>query len=273
MIDADLDGNDLSTDCPEAIITRVVRPLAGAVRTELVDVPGRAGAWAFDEEPGETILTVDVTILVDDMDDRRDAIAKVRRWARTPDGRSKLTFDDEPDRYWSVKVSTAPPLEDDEYVGKTTLSFTAEPYAWAHDITTEAEAASGGSPDSGSFAVTDELPAEPEVRIKPTNGTITSFTLGVNGESVAWQTLAPGVPHTVSSGQTITVASLSDTVLLGSSGDVNLTGAFDPDDVSMVAVAVTGFPLLVPGSNSWSLSWTGTATAVDVTFVWRERFI
>ena len=272
MIEATLNGVALASACPEAVITAVNRPLGGNVRTEFVEVPGRAGAWAFDEEPGEMTITVDIDVLVDDIADRRAAIATLRGWAQTPAGRSELIFDDEPDRYWSVKFSTAPPMVDDEYVGQTTLTFSAEPYALATTASTQGESASG-SPDSGSFSITDEVDAEPEVVITPTNGTVTSFTLDVNGAEVSWQVANPGVPITILSGQSVTISSLSDTVLLGTSGDTNLTGAFDPDDVDMVSVAITGFPILAPGLNTWSLSWTGTATAVDVDFTWRERFL
>lgn len=271
MIEATLDGTALASACPEAVITAVNRPLGGNVRTEFVEVPGRAGAWAFDEEPGEMTITVDIDVLVDDIALRRAAIATLRGWAQTPSGRSQLIFDDEPDRYWSVKFSTAPPMVDDEYVGQTTLSFSAEPYAFDTTPTTQAEVASG-SPDSGSFAVTDDVDAEPEVVITPTNGTLTSFTLTVNGQEVAWQVGTAG-PITIGSGQSITVSSISDTVLLGASGDVNLTGAFDPTDVDMATVAVTGFPVLTDGTNNWSLSWTGTATSVDVGFAWRRRYV
>ena len=271
MIEATLGGVTLASACPEAVITRVNRPLAGAVRTEFVEVPGRAGAWAFDEEPGEMPLVIDIDVLVDTIAERRAAIATLRGWARTPSGRSQLILDDEPDRFWSVKLSAAPPMEDDEYAGQTSLTFSAEPYAFDTDLSTQAEVASG-TPDSGSFAVTDDVDAEPEVVITPTNGTITSFTLTVNGEEVAWQ-VGVGGPTTIGSGQSITISSISDTVLLGASGDVNLTGAFDPTDVDMVAVAITGFPVLTNGTNNWSLSWTGTATSVDVDFAWRRRFI
>jgi predicted phage tail component-like protein len=271
VIEATLDAVTLASACPEAVITRVNRPLGGTVRTEFVEVPGRAGAWAFDEEPGEMPIVVDIDVLVDDIADRRAAIATLRGWAQTPSGRSQLIFDDEPDRYWSVKLSAAPPMEDDEYFGRTTLTFSAEPYAFDTTPSTQDEVASG-SPDSGSFAVDDDVDAEPEVVITPTNGTIASFALTVNGEEVAWQ-VGTGSPVTILSGQSITVSSISDTVLLGASGDVNLTGAFDPDDVDMVTVAITGFPVLTNGTNNWSLSWTGTATSVDVDFAWRRRYV
>lgn len=272
MIDAQLAGIDLSTACPDAVITAVQRQLAGEVRTEFVEVPGRAGAWVFDEEPGELSIVVDIDVLVDTIAERRTAIGQLRAWARTPSGRAALIFDDEPDRFWSVKLAAAPGMTDDEYVGQTSVSFSAEPYAWALTTSLQEEAASG-TPDSGSFSVSDDLNADPEVRITPTNGTITSCTLTVNGESVAWQVDDPGNPNSVASSGTLTVSSISDTVLFGTSGDTNLIGYFDPDDVDMANVDVTAFPLLVPGSNTWALSWTGTATTVDVDFAWRERLI
>lgn len=271
MTDAQLNGIDLSSACPEAVITSIERQLGGAVRDEFVEVPGRAGAWVFDEEPGETTITLGIDVLVDTIAERRAAIGTLRGWARTPT-RAALILSDESDRFWTVKLAAAPQMTDDEYVGQTSIAFSAEPYAWALTTSLQEEAASG-SPDSGSFAVTDDLNANPEVRITPTNGTITSCTLTVNGETVAWQVDDPANPNTVASAGTLTVSSISDTVLFGTSGDTNLVGVYDPTDVDMANVDISAFPLLTPGTNTWALSWTGTATTVDVDFTWRERYV
>lgn len=271
LIDLTLAGVALSTACPEAVVTNVNRPLAGAVRDEFTEVPGRDGAWVYDEEPGEILLTFDIAVLVDAPSQRRAAIATLRSWARTPSGRAQLIVSDEADRFWDVKLASAPPLVDDETVGVTQLVLSARPNPYATTASEQAIEAAG-SPDSGTFNLDLDTVAEPIIEITPTNGTITSFVLSVNGAEVAWQDGSAGDPSTIAQAETITISTLSQTVTLAANVDVNLTGAFDPDDVDMASVAITGFPDLVDGTNEWSLSWTGTATTVDVDFTWRERF-
>lgn len=276
LLDLSLGGTSL-VDTVEAVsgattvVTRATRPLSGAIRAEFVEVAGRDGAWAYDEEDGEIPLSFDVVVLVDDIATRRAAIAALRAWFRTPSGRKALIVSDEPDRFWDAKIPAAGAIEDDEYAGLATITFSARPYAYATATDTEAVAASG-SPDSGTFTLDLDTEAEPVIEITPTNGTITSFVLTVNGAEIAWQDGSAGDPTTIAQDETITISTLSQTVTLAVNVDVNLTGAFDPDDVDMALVAITGFPILVDVSNAWALSWTGTATTVDIDFTWRERF-
>lgn len=278
LTDLTLDGVSL-VDTVEAvtgatiIVSRVNRPLSGTIRAEFVEVAGRGGAWAFDEEDGEILLTFNVVVLVDDIAVRRSAIQALQSWFRTPSGRKKLIVTDESDRYWDAKIPSAGAIEDDEYHGTATITFSARPYALATSESTEEISVSGAGSDSGSFSESLDYNAEPVIELTPTDGTITSFVLTLNDAEIAWQDGSAGDPNTITQDETITISSLSDTVTLGVSTDTNLTGAFDPDDVDMAAVAITGFPELVNGSNTWSLTWTGTATTADLDITWRERFL
>jgi hypothetical protein len=67
------------------------------------------------------------------------------------------------------------------------------------------------------------------------------------------------------------VSSVSFTVTAGANVDTMLTGAFDPNDLEMSDVSGE-FPELEPGTNDWSLIWTGTATTVTVLVTWRRRY-
>lgn len=276
MIDLTLNGVDLSDACPEAFVKRVNRPLAGEVRDELVAAPGRPGSWKFPEQPGDVLITVDVVVLVDDIADRRAAIRTLAAWARTPDGPVQLVIDDEPDRYWQATIAVGAPMDDDEYEGVTTLQFAADPFAYATDTSTETVTATGGSPDSGVFAVElgGPLVVDPVIEITPTDGTITSLELSGWGGSLAWQVDAPGDPNTIVEDGTLTISSISQTVTIAANDDMELTGVFDPDDVDMANVAIGGgFPFLVDGNNDWALVWSGTATEVEIVYTWRERYI
>lgn len=277
FIDLTLGGTSLTTTVEAVsgatvVVRTVNRPLSGEIRAEFVNVPGRDGAWVFDEQPGDILLTFEMSILVDDIATRRAAIAALRSWAQTPSGRLPLIVSDESDRHWDAKIPAAGAIEDDEHAGMATITFSCRPFMYSTSESSETIEASG-SPDSGTFSESLSYNAEPVIEITPTNGTITSFVLTVNGAEIAWQDGSAGDPNTIAQDETITISTISQTVTLGVNVDVNLTGAFDPDDVDMAAVAITGFPEIVNGSNAWSLSWTGTATTVDIDFAWRERFV
>jgi predicted phage tail component-like protein len=269
MIDATLNGVDLSDACPEAVITNVTRPLLPTVRDEHQLMPGRAGSWHFTEQPGDQIITLSISVLVDDPAERRSAIRDLGEWAATLSGRVPLIISDETDRQWSVVLDSGPPMVDDEYVGTTAIAFRSLPYAEATEITTQNETATGSS-DSDTFTALGEIAADPIITLTPSGGTMGGFTLVVNGESLTWTG-----PPTISAGQSITINTISQTVTIGANDDIELTGAFDPDDVSMADVVASAFPVIVPGSNAWSLSLPSgsTATSVAIVFVWRERFV
>lgn len=276
MIDLTLDSVALSDACPEAYVKRFNRPLAGEVRDELVAAPGRPGSYKFPEQPGDIVLTVEIVILVDDIAARRAAVRSLAAWARTADGPVRLVASDESDRHWQVTLAVGPPMDDDEYEGVTTLQFTGEPFAYANDVDTDTVTATGGSPDSGTFAADlgGPLEVDPVIEITPTNGTITSLSLGGWNGSVSWQFDDPGNPNTIAQDETLTIDSISQTVLLAANDDMELTGVFDTDDVDMANVSISGgFPFLVNGDNDWVLIWTGTATEVDIAYTWRKRYI
>lgn len=263
LLDATYDSVVLSTACPEFVIKTVERDLLGSRRDAVVDVPGLAGPWVFPEEPGMRRILIGGAVLVDDMDDRLAKVELLANWADKR-GPKRLIFSDQPDRFWDAWLATAPAVVGDEYAAETALEFSAYPYAQAVTASTQVLSLTGGSPKSGSFTASDLIPALPVVEIQPTNGTITSFTWTLNGAAMS---------HigTVASGSTVTLSSLSSTITTGVNTDVNLTGAFVIGNVSM-ANANGEFGRIVSGSNTWGLSWTGTATTATVTLTWRRRY-
>jgi len=261
-----LDGVSLATAVPSAAVLSVARGLTGAPRGELVEVPGRAGSWQFPEEPGDRPIRVTLHLLADDITERRAEVRALAAWVHHT-GRVDMVIADEPDRLERVTVKTTPAPTEWLTAADITLEFAAEAYSYAVSTSSEAVTAAG-SPDSGTFDI-DNLfvDAEPIIEITPLNGNLTSFEKTLNGDTIGWSDAL------VASGDTITISSLNDTVTIGANVDMELTGFFDPDDVAMQTVTATGFPLLVPGSNAWALTWAGTATNVRIEFTWRERYI
>jgi len=270
MTTVSVDGTGLADAVPEAMVLRVRRDLTGAIRTTVVNVPARAGAWRFPEAPGPKKLTIDLHLLADSFAVRRAACNALALWL-TPSiaEEVQIIVDDEPDRFYLGMFDDDRAPDEWLIAAEISLVFNVDPYRHATTLSTVTVTATG-SPDSDTFTVPDDLSADPIIEITPTNGTLATLELTFNGDSVEWSG-----PDVLASGETLTISSLSDTVSLGENVDVNLTGAFDPGaaEQGIASVSVSGFPSILPGSNAWALSWTGTATSVDITFTWRERFI
>jgi predicted phage tail component-like protein len=266
MIDASFKGVDLSDAVPEVVITNVRRPLLGAQRHVFVDAPGKVGSWVFPDVPGDGVLALDVVVLVDDEDDRRAALRELALWAVGAGEPDRLILSDEPDRFYEATLVTTAEVFENQYDAVTTIEYRVYPYTYEIDGSTE-QLNIAAFPASGSFTIDDDVVALPVFQIRPTNGTLTALTLTVNGDTLTWS----GSPA-LTSGQTLTINSISSTATRGVSTDSNLTGAFDPALVDMTDVNGV-FPVLQPGLNNWSITRTGTATTAVVDINWRRRFV
>ena len=264
--DVTLNAVDLSDAVPEAAILRVRRKLVGARRDTFVDVPGRAGAWVFREEPGDRTIVLELDLAGVSFATRRAAVLDLAEWADTPAGPVRLIIDDEPDRYYTVVLADDPDVDEWLNNAAAELTYRADPYA--HAITTSSApitATSGTA--AGTFAASDTIVTYPVIEVTPLDGTLTGFTIGLNGDAITW------TDETVMSGETVTISSISSTVTLGVSTDVHLTGAYNASDVAMATVSGT-FPLIIPGTdiNTYSITTTGTATNVRFVITWRRRY-
>lgn len=262
-VDVTYNGVDLSDAVPVAYVLNVTRPLVGARRHRTVDIPGRAGSWIFAEEPGDRVVEIELDLQADSFEDRRAALTALADWCDKPTP-VVLILSDESDRYHLAILDRDPDPREWLVSATITLAFRVGPYALDLVASAENIAASGAGTDSGTFTAPDTIDAEPVIEITPTNGTISTFSLTLNSDAIGYQ--AP----TIASGQTVTISTISDTVTQGVNGDTMLTGAYTG---TVIMSAVSGvFPLIVPGLNSWTLSWSGTATAVTVEISWRRRF-
>lgn len=263
--DLTLNGTDLSTAVPGAIVVRPLRPLVGKRRDAFVDVPGKAGSWKFPEEPGDRILEFEIDILGATFEDRREQVRALADWCDLG-ATANLIVSDEPDRFHVALLDNDP--DPDEWLlrAEAKLRFRCDPYSYATATSTETLAVSGAGSDSGTITVPDDIFAEPIIEITPNDGTITSFTFAIDGISLLYT--APTIP----SGNTVTISSIADVVTAGVSGDTMLTGAYNAGAVTMAFVS-GAFPLLTPDSvNDWSLSWEGTATDITIEITWRRRY-
>lgn len=262
MTDISLAGVNLSDAVPSAVIRSVTRGLVGRRRDVSVDVPGRAGAWRFPEQPGDRTLSVDIHIAADTFAERRAAVTALADWA-DPGTVAALIVDDEPDRYHDALLASTPSPPEWLLAAGVTLEFTVGPYSNASTLS-DVDLVADTNPDSGTFTGPATISADPVLELEPVGGNLTGFDLTVDGRLLRWE------GPTVAAGVIVTVSSLSDAVTLGANTDVELTGAISAGTVVMADVSGE-FPTLPTGSVSWSLAWTGTATSVNITAAWRER--
>lgn len=264
MTEVTLNTVALSTVVPTAEVLQVARQLTGARRNVFVDVPGRAGSWVFAEQPGDRTLVLRLHIGASSFAERREAVRELAYWAEvgTP---ARLIVDDEPDRYHDAILDAG--VDVNEWLTEAAaieVPFRVGPYAKALAISEETIAVAGTSPDSGVFTAPDTVEALPIVEITPTNGTITSLIFTLNAAALTYGT-------DIADDSTVSISSLVDTVFTGANVDPSLAGLLNPAAASMAEVSGE-FGRIVEGVNDWSLSWTGTATAITIGIRWRERF-
>lgn len=243
-------------------VNRVERGMTGAVRDVRVDMPGRDGAWLFTENRGLRAITAELTRVRGAGQGLREMMVEIADWVDKT-GERRLEFDDQPDRYWLASLVQAPSSDEWRNLGRTSIEWAAQPYAFAVALTEECASATNGG--SHSWTPDDSIFAYPEVVITFDGGAASGVTLEMNGDTlVVADTVVPdGVP--------LTISSVSDTVIVAASTDTELTGVFDPETLSMAGVS-GDFPVIVSGLNSWTVTWVGSATSATVCVRWRRRY-
>lgn len=259
-----LDGISTAT-IDELLVLRVRRPLVGARRDEFVEVPGREGFWHFAEKPGGRVISVDFDLLARTFADRRAAVIALADLLESPLTLAPLIFDDEPDRFHRARLVSAP--DPDEWLthGAFSVDFMCGPYAEATAPSSSAWAAATGVPHT--FTPPDTVFGVPELVLTATGGTVTSFVLEVNGETL---TYGPG-GFGLDPAEQLTVTTLGYALYSGPSQDPQLDGTFDPLTLDMATVS-GDFGYVLPGLNSVELTYTGTATSIGTTIRWRRRY-
>lgn len=264
-VNATLDGVSLATAVPEALVMNVHRPLVGARRHVVVDVPGKAGSWVFPEVAGDRIITIDLDLQGTSFATRRAAVRALADWADVG-AVAPLIFSDESDRYHEAILDEAPDVDEWLIAGTVSLPFRVGPFALADSVSSEPF--SGGS--AGHFTHTWNITADDNVDLVPiielhgVGGNLDSPAVTLNGDTL-------NIIDSFAALAVVTISTVSHTVTSGVNTDVNLTGAYNPLTVRMGRVSGE-FGYLVPGSNTLEIAWDGAATSVAGTVYWRRRY-
>lgn len=267
MTAVSLNGVDLSTAIVAAgavvDVVRVNRPLVGRRRHQRVEVPGRAAPWTFPEEPGDGSLELVLALTGDTFTERRAAVRALAAWADLAEP-AALIVDDEPDRYYMAILSRTTEPEEWLTAARPALTFDVDAYAYAVTPSVETFTVTS-SGDGDTWSIPDAVHAYPVIELTPTVGAITGgVVLDVNGYELTYDAA-------IANGDTITISSVASIVTTGAAPSGSLDGIYDAGDVSMEDVSGR-FPLLLPGSNTYTLDYTGSATSISVEITWRRRF-
>ena len=252
-----------STDVPGLVVSEILRDPIGAVRTAMVEVPGRDGAWIFPQNRGMRVMSVECFIERDTTLELRESTALFTSWLDVL-GQAYLQTSDDPGVYWEAMLASVTEQTAWRGVGQYSIDWRLQPYALDEGI--EVEAWISDANDIHTWDPGVDMEVFPIVQIKPTNGTLTGFTLTTNDEQLTFT-------GNILSGSTVSINSIALVVVSGISTDTELTGAYNPA-LNLMQYMDGEFPTLQPiGNNEMHFVVTGgTATAIDISVSYRKKY-
>lgn len=252
-----------STTIPELVFQNPTRQLLGNHRGNFLSIPGRRGSWYFPEYRDRRSIKVPGFIMADSFPvGRRDAVTALANWLDV-DIEARLILGDQPDVYYEAVLGDVGDTDEWRELGTFEIEFLVQPFSFA--LTASSIEFTHGVTLNTAFDPDLLAPAYPVIEITPTNGTITQFSFGLNGNSISFEGL-------VNSGQKITINSIAAIVQQGPNTDTELTGAYDPAQLAMSGVGGV-FPYLQEGTNT--INWyrdAGTATTFHTEIFYRKAY-
>lgn len=242
----------------------ITRQLLGERRNTYVPIPGLEGSWVFPEKSGRRGISVECFVFTPTFAARRDAVTEVADWLDSIDGDGQLILGDQTDVFYMATLDTVPDVDEWRELGKFSLRWLAQPYSYELTASTRTILATNNFYEAGhDYGIFADV--YPVIEITPTNGDITEFHLTINGDTLAYEGL-------IEDDHTLTINGIASVVVQGTSGDTNLTGAYNPANLSMAGVS-GHFARLVRGGNTLEFDvLSGTATTVTIVITWRKRY-
>lgn len=113
---------------------KTVRPLSPGLSDSYMEIPGRAGSVLVPGKPKDRYITVEFGFVAGSKALFRSQIWNISAWLNT-DERKPLVFDDEPDKTYLAKVEGQIPLEQLFILGKFSVIFRCDPFAYGQEVT------------------------------------------------------------------------------------------------------------------------------------------
>jgi len=111
------------------------RQLLPELNDHYVQVPGKFGSILFPRELADRRIEIDCAFVGSSLADIRTKARDIAAWLYTTD-RAKLSFDDDPGKYYMAKLASAVDFEHLALMGQFSLSFVCEPLAYGEQVTT-----------------------------------------------------------------------------------------------------------------------------------------
>lgn len=269
-----------SYDDYDIIVNSVNRSFLPGQRKRELMIPGKHGTYDFGNNTYDNIIIpVIIQYIGSSLNDLRLRARDIAAWL-SQTSYKKLIFDDEPDKYYLVKIYSDAGLENFFRIGKSSIQFECQPFAlyqessgtdltWGTDLpwgiedtwgnadnytiplsavesTKTATVVYNGNTELGLGA---EQGAQFNIIV---TGTFTVFSISMNGKTLIYTENCTD--------QTITIDNVNATVKNGATNKLfNVTGD------------VGEFLKLVPGDNTIKI--TKTSGDIDFLFDFRPQFI
>lgn len=160
-------------------VLNILRSLSPGISSKTVKIPGRAGVYDMGVEVDE--LPIPIEVLFREVSHRamREKIRSVAAWLRNQDQLGELIFDDEPDKFYQVRLIDKTELEEIARSGRGTITFHAsDPLAYAveDDVFTSLT-------NEITFQRKGTAPSRPVIQITGvSNGVQSGFQLQLNDQ-------------------------------------------------------------------------------------------
>lgn len=113
-------------------VTEIKRSISPPISTKTVKVPGKVGVYDMGIEVDELQIPIDILLMGRNLSEIRELVRNMAAWLRNNDQLGKLIIDDEPDKFYLVRMVDQTELEEVAFTGRGTITFSAsDPWAYA----------------------------------------------------------------------------------------------------------------------------------------------
>lgn len=176
----------------DIVCKSINRPILPGRRPRTIEIYGKAGIVDYGGgDYGTTPITIKIAYTGVNSTEFRARSRDVSAWLSS-DKWEKLIVDDEPDKYYLARITSAIDFETFTKLGHATIVFECQPFAYStgyHTHSTEEGALTFYNP--GTKEINFHCPQGSKSSIVVT-GTWTSFTLALNGEMLEYTEAGSG---------------------------------------------------------------------------------
>jgi len=231
----------------DLVCRSVKRPLLPLAKIKRVELPGASGSYDFPgSEYGLRSLSMRILYIGKDFFELRGRARKIAAWLGKPETWTKLILNDEPDKYYLVRITSDLDLDAFFELGSVTITFDCQPFAYSVLEENLTFTASGNHTfvNPGTREINYRSPQGSKFTVSLT-GSWTNLATNMNGNQLGYSTAGNG---------TLIFDSVNmEATLGGVNAFERLTGDYN------------SFFKVLPGTNT--LSVTGLTGTINVSYI------